>query len=246
MKQLVVAVLLTIAGTALGQGAQLPLTFKGACKGNQTDIKDLSPIRDTPAVKCDSMLIMQIKGHTVVSFSNGDPTNPVLAFAGDLTENHISQPFDPYIGPVLSFFAIDDVVWGDGGPMAKVQAAEHMTGTDALVGRVCDFHFNGQGWDHLTEVECELTVDGPNHRPRYVATTFKAERQFTVDGKQISVEYGIRGANSFFVEFNKMKIEGTCGLGLYQINGDLKHVETGTPIDRLFQIVCYKDVANSH
>ncbi len=246
MKQLAVLVLLTIAGAASGQNAQLPLTFKGVCRGSQTDIKDLSAIQNTPAVKCDSLIIMQIKDHTMVSFSNGDPANPVLAFVGDLMENHISQPFDPYLGAVGSFFAIDGVLWGDGSPMAHVHSAEHMTGTDALSGRICDFHFNGQGWDHLTEVECELRVDTPNHRPRQVTTTFKSERKFTVDGKEISVEYGVRGANSFYVEFNQMKIEGTCGLGLYQIGGVLKHTEPGTPIARLFQTVCYKDVANSH
>jgi hypothetical protein len=76
--------------------------------------KTWSAIQDTPAIKCDSVTIMQIKGQTVVSFSNGDPANPVFIFAGDLMANHISQPFDPYFGPVGSLFAIDGVLAGMG------------------------------------------------------------------------------------------------------------------------------------
>jgi hypothetical protein len=110
-KFLLVALLLT--GAAWGQ-TQLPLSFKGICSGTQTDINDRSATQDTPAIKCDSVTIMQIKGQTVVSFSNGDPANPVLMFAGNLMANHISQPFDPYIGPIGLFFAIDGVLWGMG------------------------------------------------------------------------------------------------------------------------------------
>jgi hypothetical protein len=245
MKRLAIVALLMVGEAAWGQSAQLPLTFKGACSGTQTDIKDMSAIQNTPAIKCDSLTILQTKGHTVVSFSDGDLANPVLMFTGDLAENHISQPFDPYIGPIGSFFAIDGVLWGDGSPVMHVQAAEHMTGTDAMAGRGCYFHFMGQGWDGLTEVECQLIMDTQNHRPRRATVTFRTERKFTVDGQQISVEYGARGANSFYVVFNQMKIEGTCGAGLYQIGGVLKHTEPGTPIARLFQAVCYKDVANS-
>jgi hypothetical protein len=95
-------------------------------------------------------------------------------------------------------------------------------------------------------VECELFMDTPNHRPRRVTVTFRTERKFTVDGQQISVEYGVQGIRSFYAVFNQMKIEGSCGIGLYQIDGVLKHTEPGTPIERLFQAVCYKDVANSH
>ncbi|HZC24162.1 MAG TPA: hypothetical protein VE866_12540, partial [Candidatus Binatia bacterium] len=73
----------------------------------------------------------------------------------------------------------------------------------------------------------------------------RPERKFTVDGQPTSVEYGARGANSFHVVFNGLKMDGTCGVGLYQIDGVLKHTEPGTPIARLFKAVCYKDVAES-
>jgi len=76
--------------------------------------------------------------------------------------------------------------------------------------------------------------------------TFRITRQFTVDGKQISVEYGARAANSFHVLFDGLKIDGTCGADLYQAeDGVLRHTQPGTPIARLFKVVCYKDVASS-
>ena len=92
-------------------------------------------------------------------------------------------------------------------------------------------------------VECDLAVDTPNHRPRRVRVTFRTARQFTVDGKQISVEYNARG---FHVLFDGQKIDGTCGVDLYQAeDGVLRHVQPGTPIARLFKVVCYGDVADS-
>jgi hypothetical protein len=241
MKKLAVVVLLMVAGAAWGQN-DLPLQFKGTCAGYQTDIHDLSAVQNTPAIKCDSLVVMQSNGHTVVSFSNGDPDKPVLAFTGDLLTVTSNKFFDPYLGPIGSAFPIDRVLWGDGNPAMSVHAGEHM---DKLEARGCYFHFTGQGWGQLSRVECELAMDTPNHRPRHVTVTFTTERKFTVDGQQISVEYGVRGANSFYVVFNQMKIEGACGAGLYQMGGVLKHTEPGTPIARLFQAVCYKDVANS-
>jgi hypothetical protein len=242
MKKLAVAILFLVVGAAWGQN-DLPLAYRGTCIGNQTDVNDLSPVPNTPAIKCDSLLVMQTDGHTVVSFSNGDPASPVLMFSGDLLTVATDRNFDPYMGPVTSAFPIDRVLWGDGKPAMSVQAARN---PDKLAGKGCYFHFTGQGWGQLSMVECELVVGTPDHRPRRVTATFKRERRFTVDGQQISVEYGYRGANSFLVVFNQMKIDGTCGLGLFQIGGVLKHVDPGTPIERLFQTVCYKDVANSH
>jgi hypothetical protein len=241
MKKLAVVVLLMVTGAAWGQNDK-PLNFKGTCVGSQTDIHDLSAIQNTAAIKCNSLVVMQIDGHTVVSFSNGDPDNPVLMFSGDLLTVYPDKHFDPYLGPTSSAFPIDRVLWGDGNPAMSVQAGQHL---DKLAGRGCYFHFTGQGWGQLSMVECELAMDTPNHRPRRVTVTFRTERKFAVDGQQISVEYGARGASSFYVVFNQMKIEGTCGIGLYQIDGVLKHTEPGTPIERLFQAVCYKDVANS-
>jgi hypothetical protein len=242
MKKLAVLVLLMTFGSAWGQN-DLPLQFRGACAGTQTDTHDLSAIQNTPAIKCDSLVIMQMDGHTVASFLNGDPKNPILVFSGDLLTVNADNHFDPYLGPVSSAFPIDRVLWGDGNPAVSVQPGEH---ADKLSGRGCYFHFTGQGWSQLSLVECELIVDTANHRPRRVTLAFRTERKFTVDGQKISVEYGARGFNSFYVVFNQMKIEGSCGVGLYQIGGVLKHTEPGTPIARLFQTVCYKDVSNSH
>jgi hypothetical protein len=76
--------------------------------------------------------------------------------------------------------------------------------------------------------------------------TFRVARQFTVDGKQISVDYGAQGANSFHVLFDGQQIAGTCGADLYQAeDGVLRHTQPGTPIARLFKAVCYKDAADS-
>ena len=60
-----------------------------------------------------------------------------------------------------------------------------------------------EGFDH----GAYINVDTPNHRPRRVQVTFRITRQFTVDGKQISVEYGARAANSFHVLFDGLKID---------------------------------------
>ncbi len=231
-----------VAGAAWGQN-DLPLNFKGTCVGSQTDIHDLSAIQNTPAIKCDSLVVMQFDGHTAVSFSNGDPDNPVLMFSGALLTVYPDKHFDPYLGPISSAFPIDHVLWGDGNRAMSVQAGDHL---DKLAARGCYFHFTGQGWGQLSRVECELVTDTPQRRPRRVTVTFTTERKFTVDGQRISVEYSVRGANSFYVVFNQVNIEGSCRIGLYQIDGVLKHTEPGTPIERLFQAVCYKDLANSH
>ncbi|WP_158788096.1 hypothetical protein [Granulicella sp. L46] len=239
MKTLFAVLFLIVAGTTWGQN-DLPLQFKGTCDGTQTDIRDLSAVQNTPAVKCDALVIAQMNGHTVLSFSNGDPSNPVLLFSGDLITVNTSLPFDPYIGPLSTAFPIDRVLWGDGTPAVSVHAGEH---SDKFDGRGCYFHFIDKGWGQLGMVECELIVEGPNHRPRRVTVTFTPERKFTVDGREISVKYGVRGANSFYALFNGMKIDGTCKVWLYQIDGALKHVQPGTPIADLFKTVCYKDAA---
>ena len=150
---------------------------------------------------------------------------------------------DPYQGPKGSAFPIDHVLWGDGTPAVSIHPAENV---DKMGGRACYFHFIAQGWTQLTTVECELAVDTPNHRPRRVQVTFRITRQFTVDGKQISVAYGARGTNSFHVLFDGLKIDGTCGTDIYQAeDGVLRHTQPGTPIARLFKAVFYKDVASS-
>ncbi len=46
---------------------------------------------------------MRVKVQTVVAFSNGDPANPVLMFAGEL--NRVT-------GVERPFFTIEGVYWG--------------------------------------------------------------------------------------------------------------------------------------
>lgn len=142
MRALLFALLLV--GSA---GAQ---TFKGACDGTESDPHDLSAIPATPAITCDSMTVTKSDSHTTVTFSNG------LAFAGDLYQAHpgIPQPFAPGIGPVVAFFQIDTVIWGDGTPL------QHVTG-DTQANRGCYFHSLG---DRFTQVECELIAGNPRRR----------------------------------------------------------------------------------
>jgi hypothetical protein len=237
LKVLIAIAVLMMTGAA--RGPDLPLSFKGSCTGNQTDVKDLSAIQNTPAIKCDSATVFQINGRTAVALTIGAPDNIVLMFAGDLSDNRITQPFDPYFGPILSFFPISAVNWGDGTQM-PIHANEHMDPNETA-GRSCAFHFTGQGWGQLSEIECELIVDTPNHRPRHATATFKTVRAFNFDGQQVQVEFGTHGANSFRTEFNQTQINGTCGMNIYQTtDGALRHAEPGSAIERLFQTVCYK------
>ena len=178
MKKLAVVLLLMMAGTAWGQN-DLPLTYKGTCTGNQTDVHDLSAIQDTPAIKCDSLTVMQKGSETIASFSNGDPTKPVLAFTGEIFTVRANQlSVDPYQGPIGLAFPIDHVLWGDGTPPVSIHPAENV---DKMGDRGCYFHFLAQGWTQLTTAECDLAVDTPNHRPRRVQVTFRVARQFMAE-----------------------------------------------------------------
>lgn len=161
---------------AQAQSSQLPLSFKGTCRGNTAKF-DHTVFPDGRPIKCDSLTIMQIKGHTVLSFSNGDPAHPVLMFAGDLLEVHsgFRQPAILSIGAIGSAFPIAYVGWGDGNPMTGVHAPEQI-GND-IGGRGCYFHFVGQGWDHLTEVECQLVLGNSTGDPNFRRVTVTFTRQ---------------------------------------------------------------------
>jgi hypothetical protein len=234
---------LALAGTAWGQ------TYKGNCEGTQSDSHDLAAIPNTPAIKCDYLSVVEKDGHTSAIFFRNGSDNPALAFTGNLAQVNSGtlQPSDPYIGPITSFFPIATVLWGDGSPLMQVHAPAQFTRADAASGRGCYFHHLGQ---QLTEVECTLSLFDKNYsRYRRATVTFKTERDFTVDGQQISVEYGVDG---FHTKLGKLEIQGTCGLGTYQtyvplrapltrvmLDGILRHVVPGTPIERVFQVVCY-------
>jgi len=254
-KFLLNVVVLVLTGAAWGQTAQLPWSFKGTCSGTQTDIHDMSGIQNTPAIKCDSLIILQIKGHTVVSFSNGDPANPVLIFTGDLNK---------VTGVERPFFSIDGVNWGDGSPTMHVHASEPNDPND-MGGRGCYFHFLDQGsftpgWEkRLTMVECELIIDTPTHRPRRATVTFQSELLYTVQGEQFAVEVtnpvqgnpapNGRNISKFIAKSGQMKIEGLCGSEFYEmykndyagkpvLDGVLRPIEPGSLIDQVFREVC--------
>lgn len=243
LKGMAVIAVLMMTGAARGQAIpDSGIRFKGTCSGTWA-IADHSPIPDAHPIKCDSLIVMQVQGHAVVAISNGDPNAPVLEFTGNLFNvvSGISQAFDPYMGAVTSAFTIAGVAWGD-GKWQGVKAPPQMINDSA--GRGCYFHFSqGQDWNQLTEVECELILgvsmsSSDWHR---ATVTFKAAREFTVDGQKVSVEFGTHGANSFRTEFAQTTINGTCGMGIYQTtDGALRHAEPGSAIERLFQTVCYK------
>jgi hypothetical protein len=157
MKILLVAMLLV-----LPTGAQIALTspkivLQGTCSGTESDPNDLSAIPDTPEIKCDYAVLTKADGHTTVTFSDG------LAFTGDLAGvSGISQPSNPQIGPIATYFYIGSVLWGDGTPL------QHVTG-DTQANRGCYFHYLG---DRLTEIECELIVENASHRRRRATVTF--------------------------------------------------------------------------
>jgi hypothetical protein len=95
---------------------------------------------------CDSMAVVQMddyQGHTMVTFSNGDPKNPILGFAGGRVDGD---------GPL--FFS-DTVYLADGKALPLNQGG---------TGQGCHFNFTDhgtftQGWENrLTTIECDLRV----------------------------------------------------------------------------------------
>lgn len=100
---------------------------------------------------CDSIVITQFddhEGHTAVSFSNGDPANPILIFAGDLIGGD-GPLFFPHVFYLSGQKAVSLSPGGNG--------------------KACHFYFAtgggfAQGWENrITAVECELrekTEDG--------------------------------------------------------------------------------------
>lgn len=109
---------------------------------------------------CDAAIVMQVedrKGHTVVSFSNGDPANPILSFAGDLIDGE---------GPL---FFPDTAYFGSG-------EASHFTPTGS--GEGCQFYFADRGgfsdgWQRrLTAIECEARIKAPDGHLTTASVTF--------------------------------------------------------------------------
>jgi len=102
-------------------------------------------------LKCDSAIVWvqaNAKGDTLVSFSNGDLSKPILGFTG--------IPIDGN-GPL--FFS-DAVYLGDGKPATLLNPNGN--------GQSCHFYFSDhgtftQGWEHrLTAIECNVRVKMQN------------------------------------------------------------------------------------
>lgn len=118
----------------------------------------------TRPLSCDSVVIMQIedyKGHTAVSFSNGNPENPILIFAGGRIGGD---------GPL--FFS--DTVY-----LAKGKAMPLNSGGN---GQGCHFYFTDhgtftEGWtSRLTTIECNLKVKSETGHLTEASVTFKTSQ----------------------------------------------------------------------
>jgi hypothetical protein len=113
----------------------------------------------TQPLQCDSVAIVQMEdyaGHTMVTFSNGDPSNPIIGFAG----GRISGD-----GPL--FFS-ETVYLADGKAMPLTPGS----------GQGCHFHFTNNGtftpsWENrLTAIECDLRVKTETGRLIQASVTF--------------------------------------------------------------------------
>jgi hypothetical protein len=117
----------------------------------------------TQPLSCDSVTVKQIddyKGHTAVSFSNGDPRNPLLIFAGSRVGGD---------GPL--FFS-DSVYLGKGKDIP----------INPGTGQGCHFYFDDhgsftQGWEsRLNTIECELRLKTETGHLIQASVTFHASQ----------------------------------------------------------------------
>jgi hypothetical protein len=118
----------------------------------------------TQTLNCHSVSIMQMddyKGHTMVTFSNGDPNHPILGFAGGRIDGD---------GPL---FFTDTAYLADGKAMPLNSGS----------GQGCHFYFTDhgtftQGWEsRLTTIECDLRVKGSDGQLVNANVTFDVTQQ---------------------------------------------------------------------
>jgi len=118
----------------------------------------------TTPLRCDSVTVIQMddyQGHTMVTFSNGDPNNPILGFAGGRIDGD---------GPL--FFS-DTVYLADGKALPLTR-----DGT----GQGCHFYFTDHGtftpgWEsRLTTIECDLRLKTDTGRLISASVTFNASQ----------------------------------------------------------------------
>ncbi len=113
----------------------------------------------TQPLSCNSVSIMQMddyKGHTMITFSNGDLNHPILGFAGGRVGGD---------GPL---FFTDTAYLADGKAMPLNPGS----------GQGCHFYFTDQvtftqGWEsRLATIDCDLRVKGSDGRLINANVTF--------------------------------------------------------------------------
>lgn len=124
----------------------------------------------TQPLQCDSAFIWikaDSKGKTLVSFSNGDLSKPVLGFSGIPVDGD---------GPL--FFS-DSVYLGDGKSAMPLAPGS---------GQGCHFYFTDhgaftQGWENrLSVIECDLRVKTEAGQLIHANVTFDASQQSPIPG----------------------------------------------------------------
>ena len=115
-------------------------------------------------IKCDSVSLVQMddyEGHTMVTFSNGDPNNPILGFAGGR------------VGGDAPLFFSDTVYLSDGKAMSLNRDGS---------GQGCHFFpqtvgLFTRGWENrLTTIQCDLKVKTETGRLIQANVTFTASQ----------------------------------------------------------------------
>lgn len=118
----------------------------------------------TQPLHCDSVAVVQMddyEGHTMATFSNGDPKNPILGFAGGR------------IGGDGPLFISDTVYLADGKAIPLNRDGS---------GNGCHFYFTDHGtftpgWENrLTTIECDFRVKTETGRLIQVSVTFNASQ----------------------------------------------------------------------
>jgi hypothetical protein len=131
----------------LGPGNTKWLAVARRAKANHLTLGTDGFLWSTQSLSCDSVSIVLIedyKGHTLVTFSNGELSNPILGFAGGRLD-----------GEAPSFFT-STAYLADGKAMPVNPGS----------GQGCRFYFTDHGtfthgWQgRLTTVECDLRVKG--------------------------------------------------------------------------------------
>jgi hypothetical protein len=233
--------------SALPAGMSFAYSLKGTCSGIITEQRNdrTDVVRDRP-FKCDSVAIMQLKDHTVLAFSNGDPDKITFSIAG-------VRPVTPRGG--ADYFTSDLVGW----------ESENMVPSGGDGG--CVFYFRGQpafspGWEtHMSGIKCNVAytyLGGTKH----MWVIFGGDVSYTIGGQQFTVNFtpsgrqgvtynpSIRWNTEFRARSEGMDFWGMCGVGGYREitidpgawdarpDGPMLTIVRGGLIDQVFKEVC--------